>query len=543
MPLLTLDVARALQRAVKEAAHEALGIGQISLNRVDTATQDELITEIRVCVEAALLDLSRSFNAEHCQLFNELWCMAWSFLPATDVVRVTHVSRRWRNIALCCPELWCKIDYRSDLHDDDCDCRLADGSSGSPMCLDGPGRCNLDMAEAFLRRSGKTLPISLTIDLLGELASRDELLRLAGALQHYIPRLVELRFLCEDPEASAVFLAHFDCFPALRTLHTHCDRLGYPADESARFLSRALRLPALRTLRIIGSLEPGGMIPHSLSSLVSLRFPFWETADILEYLETSPVLRQLRLQAPARAYAYYPPRDTLERVREVAVSRCMDVQIETMSPHCEAAILAMFDSKALSRLVLAYAEPRGLPQWTPRIESLRILQHIERIEKLSVFTRPDGEEFEELVISARDQAGKERGLIFRSKLGKPQFKYGAIWEHLSGSPTALTADSRLFWSPDFPSRILGSVKQITVLLRTSGLGIFVLMEPFTALEELILAAAGKDSVIDVTTHELLSTLDELTLPGTVLKKLVLQGVTLDGELTLLNGVAQTVLVI
>ncbi|EJD48833.1 hypothetical protein AURDEDRAFT_162291 [Auricularia subglabra TFB-10046 SS5] len=537
------DVAQELKSAVKRAASEALQAAAVTSQGMANVTHQRLTAELRACVEEVLLDLSSDFNAEATlpgRLWNELWCIVLSFLPTADLVRSTHVCRRWRNVALGCAHLWCQIEYESDIHYDNCDCHLAEIFFGHPRCGDGPGSSNLDAVKAFLSRSGSIQPISLRVDILGEYTSHDELGRLAGALKPHLTRLAALRFTSEDAEACAVFLRHFDCLPALETLHNSCERLGYSPDGCGRFLSRPLHLPELRTLEIKGSIYSEGLLPEHLPFLSSLYLPFTEIRDILEYLTISPALRQLRLEAPS--YLRNEPQDALDRVRDLAASRALDVLIANISPHCEASIVALFDSAAHSKILLAYAEPEGLVLSNPTIEGLRILRHIDRIEELSIYRRPFAAGVQRLVISARSPAGKVRTLAIKTAGAKVTIRLGDLWQHISTPAHALLVDARLWQLLEFPAGILADVRKLSILVNPStDLSTLIVPGPFTLLEDLRFTGQVKGKAPRLPATALMSFLHAASVPG-VLKLLVLNRVEVEGDVSPLRSVIPTVLV-
>ncbi|EJD48832.1 hypothetical protein AURDEDRAFT_162290 [Auricularia subglabra TFB-10046 SS5] len=540
-PLIPPDVAQGLKSAVKRAASEALKLKAASRG-VDDQTHKRLTAELRTYFEEAISDLSGAFNAESTlpgRLSNEVWCIIWSFLPMAALVRATHVCRRWRNVALSCTQLWCHIQFESDMHWEDCDCHLDKFFFGTPRCEDGPGSSNLDAVKGFLARSGTSLPVYLSVNIVGEYTNRDELRNLARALGPSVDRLATIHFAAgDDEEACSLFLKRFDCLPALHTLHSSSNRMQYlgPHGGHAGFLSRPLRLPALRTLELVGALDSSGILPDQLPALQSVEFSSMQPRNVVGYLKVSPTLRQLRLTSPRSIREH--PKDALDRARELATARCLDVEICGLTPQCEGAYLAVFEHEGHSNIRLAYDAHTSRPP-----AGLRILGHLDRVEGLSVYHRPGHTVgSSSLVVAARAPSGKVRALEWRIEPGCDPVRLHETWEHLSQCPDGLLVDARLWTGLGFPARILTGVKKLHVLLDpASDLRALTLPGPFTVLEELKLAGPAKGRALSAAVTALLPFLRAVSVSG-VLKKLVLNHIAVDGDMAQLEVVVPRILV-
>ncbi|TFL02146.1 hypothetical protein BDV98DRAFT_52726 [Pterulicium gracile] len=258
-----------------------------------SALPTEILSHILVlAVQPARLDVPRD---------------SWEYLPLPweEHVELTRVCRRWRAVAMGCPEYWAGVPFSSSRN-----------------------------YSQMLARS-RSAPLRIRIDVNGSHLTRP---RLSGGmpLQSDANRLAELHVRLDEARF-ALFMQYFphDEAPALRSLNLACQKGFRPAtiDQAAQHYQIPLHVftcakPRLRELRLYSCSVPWDSIqltksfPKNLHTL-HLGHTAGPTSELLcDALKASPGLRDLRL------IRSLDPRGTLYRAEKIQLGHLERCRVE-----------------------------------------------------------------------------------------------------------------------------------------------------------------------------------------------------------------------
>lgn len=174
---------------------------------------DRLLAAFRASCLSKVAELARYGNQHRrrlCHVPPEMWLAIWTWLPIHDVITISHVCRKWRELAVRDPSLWASFEVAFDLHHSSC---------GRGRCRDrmfADLRARIQRASAVLSRSG-SLPLTIYITVSGDPIDY-AVAALADALIPHAPRIERLGVYSSSSTIAAV-LSALPPLPELHTLH------------------------------------------------------------------------------------------------------------------------------------------------------------------------------------------------------------------------------------------------------------------------------------------------------------------------------------
>ncbi|OJT15008.1 hypothetical protein TRAPUB_8451 [Trametes pubescens] len=212
----------------------------------------------------------------------------------SHLIRVTHVCRYWRDVALHTPALWSHIALMQ------------------PAAI-----------EAFLSRS-EALPLRISVNMNAKRGSATPKIMRHQALQMLLDEVACSRIL----SLKIVHLPGSDDFywvmhrigrasSQLETLSIERRRFLLPVPNNRSFKPAHFDVPRLRSLKLIGEIPPQFLtVPNALRTLALVR-PSCDVSTVLNLLERIPALEHLTLCGLPPTIARAPGKVTLARLKTV----------------------------------------------------------------------------------------------------------------------------------------------------------------------------------------------------------------------------------
>ncbi|KAH7101751.1 hypothetical protein BKA62DRAFT_164776 [Auriculariales sp. MPI-PUGE-AT-0066] len=297
-------------------------------------------------------------NAPHARVPAELWAAVWSYLPITDRLAVTMVSRDWRNMALTTPSLWNEIQYHASTHTVTCECVFCLNDTRNALC----GACgrrrpenyhNLSLVKRIISCSGD-LPVSTDISIFGNAHAKD----IANALKAVSHRLVFLHLALDDARQSREFFSRFKSLTALKSLIilTEAEQDDDDDDDDERIghmlFSPGLELPVLEHLEVEGPYDINTKI--SVGCVRYLRVPISNIDDIVLAMSLCPAAKHFHFQAGDTTLDL-PTVATCQAVRERLTSAPpFSIRVSDLYETDLSSVLSLLHDASLPSLSLAF---------------------------------------------------------------------------------------------------------------------------------------------------------------------------------------------
>ena len=282
---------------------------------------ENLAADILHCVKASLANTLRNQNRSSVQtryqLPVELFDSIWSHLSAQECLAVSQVCHDWRQTAIACPQLWSTTFFTSAEHGNECTCRACENARESRPCPDC-GRLSLrrrdclSRVSTYLERSGGH-PVKLSVRF-HERSSSSNNAAFATMLAQHVSRLETLAVSFDDLEDLKAFLAPFPAFPVLRTLS-----LTSLQDSEEWIRLEMLDMPALRSLRLLGSLSLSEHSQLNCPSVTSMKAMFISAGQLLAMMLGCPNVQHLELDVGTKPVDRVDQK-TVDGVRELVAA-------------------------------------------------------------------------------------------------------------------------------------------------------------------------------------------------------------------------------
>ncbi|EJD45018.1 hypothetical protein AURDEDRAFT_184879 [Auricularia subglabra TFB-10046 SS5] len=230
----------------------ATSLSQSVSRAVEAAIQDPTVyascdlisaklAAVRRCVENAISTVLAARNPTSGLV--DIWRLVWAYLPIRDLLSVTHVCRRWREVALNDPALWTLLEVHA-----------WDGDGTAFFEDEPPTLSNLGVLVPVLPRS-KAMDVTIEVDIRAFNTTREFHRNLTMFLSASAPRIKVLRVLTADALLPRYLFESNDfVFPRLQTLalfeRQRDADYAYALGEGFLFDCRSLSLPSLSHLHV-----------------------------------------------------------------------------------------------------------------------------------------------------------------------------------------------------------------------------------------------------------------------------------------------------
>ncbi|KZV93546.1 hypothetical protein EXIGLDRAFT_835616 [Exidia glandulosa HHB12029] len=329
---------RALEDIFRQAISENLSTASVTSEDIATALRQLCDKKLTACLRASTVALP--------QLPNETWGLIWQLLSLRDRVRVTHVSRTWRAIALGNSRLWSTLDLTSSLHRDDCECDECASAVG-PHAKGHGYDVALARLSALLERSAGS-PLTCSLKFIRDAAPTppSSVTSISGILGPHAAALVSLTLVYRNDEWIKPFLVVIR--DSSQLCHLELNAMRAPGPRS--LISTIITIPILRLRHLntgVGYIWDlnGSFFP----ALTRLEITFTAIDQVRAALHDCPMLQELRAHlelvelGPIRVYKeiasqcarltritlfQVPITWTREHVHAFAPDAATDVQLE-----------------------------------------------------------------------------------------------------------------------------------------------------------------------------------------------------------------------
>ncbi|KZV99737.1 hypothetical protein EXIGLDRAFT_831279 [Exidia glandulosa HHB12029] len=465
----------------------------------------------------------------------ELWCMAWETMSFADRVSVSHVSRIWRQLSIHCPRLWTQLDFFSSVHGMECDCDPCSHAYADPASLTKPpGATNRSLIVEVARRSGK-LPLSLNM-VVGPLCSDMNLLEDFAADLHDIgaaDRLVSLRVVFDDQDALRCFLYNLRSLPVLRTIHTEALPVDFRRSLDAHaWHDNYIELPALQ--RMVLDCMCWKMkfndefIPVALPSLESLVCELDDPEEVSLALDACPALHTLAVRV--RPYDEADTADDFDwRLDQDShilrrLSQIRRIAVTGVTPASELWAVENFSRPWQRDTILHY------DAIAPPLHGFTTLQQLGDLYALALSSTHNHDSF---ICSVVSQAGFRRRLVFSATHWRVSMRrilenvpFTASLQVLQLPAGLLT----LFLSQGFT---LSGLHTLGISVRRAGDLVRPGLNLSGAVPSLLTVRLSATEASLLVAVELVTSLLLCLRGGDFLKNLILEGVALEGDVTVL----------